>query len=787
MKLPLYVVPVLLIVFPALVQAATSEKRSAQEEGPVDFSRDIKPLLHRHCAECHGGVKSKGGLSLVTKARAFGETKSGELAITPGHPEKSELVARITSRDEDERMPPEEALSKTEIDLLTRWIAEGARWPEHWSWRKITRPAAPSVPNTGWIRSEIDRFVLSNLNAKKVKPSASAPPRILIRRLSLDLLGLLPEPDRVERFVSDFQGDPEKAWSNLVDEFLESPHFGERWARHWLDEARYADSAGYEKDSARADAYHFRDWVIRAMNEDMPFDQFTIRQIAGDLLPGASTNDRVATKFHLMTQFNLEGGVDAEEDRTKRVIDRITTVGSVWLASTVECAQCHNHPYDPLTQADFYRLYAFFNNSDYAVTFAGERPKDADERIKKRQEKWLPVAKMIEQQVTNKNLATRLQGALGQMRRFDNDQGFTRVLSERSENRRKTYIFDRGNFQQPLTSEGEMHPGVPAMFNQVPDRQGKTANRLDLARWIVSPENPLTARAAVNKAWLHLFGAPLAGSPRDFGMSGLAPAHPELLDWLAHFFVHDGKWSRKAMIREIVSSAAYRQSSAARPELADVDPGNEWFARQNRFRVEGEIVRDISLQAAGLLSRKIGGPSVFPPIPADVAALSYANNFKWKVSQGDDRFRRGMYTFFKRTAPDPNLTTFDCPDASMTSARRGASNTPLQALAALQNEVFLEAARAFAKRLLEEANLKSDESRIARAYALALSRQPISAERDALLELLEESRSFYEKETSQATELTADYRAASVSEVDCAAWITTIRVILNLDEFLSRA
>lgn len=773
--LPVFLLPVVAVAAP----------------GSVDFQRDVQPILAEHCASCHGGVKKKGGLSLATRSDAFADTKSGAPAIVEGDAEASELIVRLITEDEDDRMPPEEPLSDEEINVLKRWVSEGAKWPEHWSLKPVSNPAPPMVGQSDWARNAIDRFVLARLESESIKPSPEAGARTLLRRLSLDLIGLAPDSERSDVFAAAWEkagaAERERLYSEAVDELLNNPHFGERWGRHWLDEARYADSSGYEKDSTRADAFHYRDWVINSLNDDMPFDDFTIRQIAGDLLPDASIDDRVATQFHLMCQYNLEGGVDAEEDRTKRVADRVTTIGAVWLATTVECMSCHNHPYDPMSQRDFYRVYAFFNNTDPAPVFAGTPPKDAQKRMEERAKKWGPIADLIEQQVSNKNLATKLQGQLTQMRRYDNDKGFTRVLAERSKKRRVTYVFHRGSFLQPDKESGAVKPAVPAAFPQV-DAGGKAeASRLDFAKWLVAPENPLTSRVTANKVWMRLFGAPLVNSVRDFGMRGSVPSHPELLDWLAHHFMHDAKWSRKSLIRLIVHSAAYRQSSNARPDLAGRDPDNRLLARQARFRVEAEIVRDLFLQTSGLLSEKTGGPSVFPPLAADVAALSYANNFKWKTSPGEDRYRRGLYTFFNRTAPDPNLVAFDCPDASMTSPARSISNTPLQALTTLQNDVFHEAAQAFARRLLNDASLADDSARIKRAFALALGRPCDVDEKNALADLLAEARAYYAKQAEHAAKLIGPHRAGRASAADNAAWIATVRVILNLDEFMTRS
>lgn len=758
------------------------------------FVKDVQPIFMEHCVECHGGVKKKGGISFVAKEWAFQKGESGHPAIAPGDWKGSELALRVQSQDEDERMPPKKPLTSEEIAILQEWIQSGAEWSTLWSLEPVKKVEASDPGH------EIDGFIRKHLEANGLKPSPEADRATLIRRLSLDLTGLLPTPDEVDAFQKDTSSD---AYEKVVDRLLASPHFGERWGRHWLDEARYADSAGYEKDSARADSYRFRDWVISAINDDMPFDQFSIRQIAGDLLPNATRQDREATAFQLMTQFNLEGGVDAEEDRTKRVIDRVNTVGSVWMGISVGCSQCHDHPYDPFTQKEFYQLYAFFDNVDWTGIFVDDFPPDAEKRIIERHEKWTEIKDVIDRQVTEKNLATKLQGLLSRFRGEDNAWGFTRVVVERDANRRKTYLFERGNFLTPDVKAGPVSPGTPAVMPPLKPRPrfaSQTAaekkekapqkplppDRLDLANWLTDPAHPTVARVTVNKVWQHLFGEGICDRPDDFGSKGDSPSHPELLDWLARYFVEDTHWSRKKLIRKIVTSATYRQSSTARPEVAERDPGNRLLARQNRTRVEGEIIRDLYLQAGGLLSPKVGGPSVFPPIPDDVASLSYANNFQWKESTGEDRYRRGMYTFYKRTAPDPNLVMFDCPDASVTNQKRNVSNTPLQALATLQNQVFLEAARSMARNLLAGGE-KEAAARLAKAFSLTLNRKPDAEEIKTLTQLLQESRQWYGSHPEASKELIGKDSDGKEKQDELAAWIIACRVLLNTDEFITRS
>lgn len=515
--------------------------------------------------------------------------------------------------------------------------------------------------------------------------------------------------------------------------------------------------------------------------------EFTIKQIAGDLLPDRTDDDLIATKLHLQTQFNLEGGVDSEEDRTKRIIDRVSTVGTVWLASTIGCCQCHDHPYDPFSQREFYEMVAFFNNADFTADFFGNEPPKAGKLREERRAKVKTLAELLRKQLRDKSLSNTLQNLWMDLRKFDNEHGLVRFLRERIEDRRTTYTLRRGDFLRPLAEEGALTPNTPATFPPIKSR-GDLPDRLDLAYWLVSPENPLVARVAVNKVWMHLFGNPLVRSPGDYGSRGMAPKHAELLDWLAHWYLHDAQWSRKALIRLIVQSETYKQSSATRPELIEIDPDNELLARQNRFRVEAEILRDIALQTSGLLSKKMGGPCVFPPLPAIVALQTYAGQNKYKVSDGEDRYRRGLYTFFRRTAIDPNLVTFDCPDSSAAKPQRDSTNNALQALALLQNEVFHEAAQSFARRLLELSltDGASDRARLKQGYLVTLGREPEDTEITPLESLLQEARKFYGENENEAKKLIGNHAVADTDVVENAAWVATARILLNLDEFVTR-
>lgn len=688
------------------------------EQPPVDFSRDVQPLLARHCFACHGPDEGsrETGLRLDVRLAAIAELDSGSTAIVPGQPEASELVARVAAEDADLRMPPGEhgaILSPEQVDLLRRWIAAGAAYDNHWSFRPVTRPEPPAVKNESWVRNPIDRFVLACLEREGLAPAPEASRATLLRRLSLDLTGLPPTPAVIAAFVAD---QSPQAYDRAVERLLASPHFGERWGRHWLDVAHYADSDGYLNDDLRPNAWRYRDWVIDAVNRDLPFDRFTTEQLAGDLLPDATASERTATGFLRNTLRNIEAGVDLEEYRNKEVVDRVSTIGAGWLGLTLGCAECHSHKYDPISHREFYQLFAFFNETD-----------DVE----------LPESKAM---------AVAQRGEL-----------------------RKSFVHLRGDYRQ----QGELaEPGTPAVLPSLTSR-GERADRLDLAHWLTDPANPLTPRVTANQWWLHLFGRGLVPTVDNFGVGGEAPSHPELLDWLAAELIQRG-WSRKEMIRLIVSSATYRQSSAGSDELERRDPLNVLLARQSRLRLEAEAVRDAALAASGLLDRRIGGPGVCPPQPDYVASIS--RNVKWEVSQAPDLYRRGMYILFRRATPYPMLLTFDAPDSTVACTRRERSNSPLQALTLLNDPVFFECAQTLGRRLASQPERTVDE-RIAEAVRLCVGRDPQPAE-------LQRIRTLFKNQLADPT-ATAD-AATNESPADEAAWIIVARVLMNLDEFITR-
>lgn len=590
------------------------------------------------------------------------------------------------------------------------FAGEPAAPSDHWSFQHPLRRAAPHVENAVWAKNPIDAFVLSQLESAGIPPAAEASGPMLVRRVYLDLVGLPPTAEQIQAFLADPAGD---AYERLVERLLASPHFGERWGRHWLDLARYADSNGFDNDEPRPEAWRWRDWLIGALNRDLPFDEFTMLQLAGDLLPDAAFPGQLATGFHRNTPNNTEGGVDREEFRVRTVADWVDTTGAVWLGLTVGCAQCHSHKYDPLSQREYFGLFAFFNNVDEAQA--------------------------------------EIPGG-----------GQAAVLA-RAATPRETRIHRRGNFLDP----GEpTSPGTPAILHSFTPRDPAQPDRLDLAHWLFDPANPLTARVAANRIWQHLFGRGLVATVDDFGTQGERPSHPELLDWLANDLI-DGGWSQKRLIRRIVSSATYRQTSA-RVDLNDRDPENRLLARQSRFRVEGEILRDLALASAGLLSPRIGGPS-YAAIEADQNAGSLQQQ------------RRGMYLFVQRALPDPILSTFDLPDSHVACTRRDQSNTPLQALVTLNDPFFFRCARGLGLRIVRDRPTADVGERIDHAMRVCLARPPDETELARLRLLYDDQLAICRQLPDSATTL-----VGNESLPEAAAWIGVARVLLNLDEFMTR-
>lgn len=801
-----------------LIGFATSLTLCRADE--VSFTRDIRPILSGRCFKCHGPDENSREADLRLDQR---QVAIDFEAIVPGAPDESSLLERVTTDDPELRMPPGgDPLSKKQIKALRSWIKAGAKYEQHWAYQKPKAVAPPQISH-GWPRTNpIDNFVQARLSEEGLQPSPPAEPAVLLRRLSLDLVGL---PPTVEQIMAFEQDPSDRNYEAAVDRLLQSKHFGEKWALHWLDLARYADSNGYQHDDLRT-MWPYRDWVINALNRDLPFDDFTIEQLAGDLLPNPTRDQLIATGFHRNVPTNFSGGSKVRELRADVLHDRVSTTGQVWLGMTMECCQCHDHKYDPISQTDYYELYAYFNQSVTEVALRGPgmfrkkfigadlpvvaSPEDAA-RVKAISEQIQREAAAL-QEARPHALAEQAKweeefkasGRAGEipwerfsshLRRGDRflntppdrrtgdekakveallfyDHRFTGPY-EKAIDRLKavrdklvartmvmkdspqpipTHIFLRGDYKSP----GErVSPGVPDVMHSLDPSLPQ--NRLGLARWLVHPENPLTARVTVNRFWAEIFGRGIVTTLEDFGMQSTPPTHPELLDWLALEFVRN-KWSMKQLIKTIVMSSTYRQSSAAPSAKTSKDPVNQWLARGPRFRLSGELIRDNVLAVSGLLSNKIGGPPVYPPQPDGLwKEISGADVTTYPTSQGEDRYRRGLYTFLRRGNPNPMVLNFDGSNRSSCTIKRGRSNTPVQALNLLNAETFVEAAHAFAE-WIEQAEGDTEKKVIA-AFRRAVARRPSEAEAAALVRL---------------------YRKHS-------EWFGVAQVILNLDETMTKS
>jgi mono/diheme cytochrome c family protein len=1020
----------ILLILAAVLWPAAWSNLPAAPAATVDFRRDIEPIFVKRCSECHGPDKQRNNLRLDVKAEAFKGGKSGKPAILPGNSAESEIIVRVTSSDPDEVMPSKgERLTAEQIAALRAWIDQGAAWPDsdprkHWAFLKPVRPKIPAVKNHRWPRNDVDRFILARLEREGLTPMPEADRATLIRRLSFDLIGLPPTIPEVDDFVRDRS---EGAYEKVVDRLLASPHYGEQIARWWLDLARYADSNGYQVDLARS-MWPYRDWVIHAFNDNMPFDRFTIEQLAGDLLPNATLAQKIATGFNRNSKTNDEGGGDDEEYRTKAVKDRVATTATTWLGLTVMCAECHSHKYDPISQEDYYRFYAFFNNttdrgnstapsiavppppvqhkvqylhdrlSELQQELAGAEANLPDEqsqwerRVRRKTNVWTTLkltnavstggatftnlpdqsilatgvnpiydTYLVEAETDLENISAVLlevlpdpslpkggPGRWGQTGNFILDElaltaapksgepsapinlffsrafadweqhhyraehavdrnpktgwaiapkfgqrhfliaelkkplGFktgtglvfkfdsyhgnshtigrlrlsvsaetdpavlwplpeevardlaipsaertaeqqrqlaahyravsptirrierdvfrlnareaelastkyaTLVMQERDEPR-ATYVHVRGNF---LEEGKQVTPGPPALFPPLPEDQ--PANRLALARWLVTEDNPLTARVTVNRLWERFFGTGIVKTSEDFGKQGELPSHPELLDWLATEFVKSG-WDLRAMQKLLVMSATYRQSAVADGSSLERDPFNRLLSRGPRFRLDGEMIRDQALTVSGLLNPELGGPSVHPvQIPNLWKEIGFLRPEigmdEWPTSEGPDLYRRAVYTFWRRVCTYPTFATFDAPSRDVCISRRPRTNTPLQALAALNEPTLLEAARAFAGRILVEGGTHPSQQ-VEFAFRACLAREPSRAERERLLGFFEQQLKGFEGDpgaTEALLQVGATGRTDPLDAPRLAAWMMVANVLLNLDETLTK-
>ncbi|WP_162342334.1 DUF1553 domain-containing protein [Cyclobacterium salsum] len=891
------------------------------KDDPISYNRDIRPIINQKCISCHGGVKQSGGFSLLFESDAKMPTESGKPAIIPGDADASEMLTRLQHPDPEMRMPlGKNPLSETEIELIKKWINQGAKWEKHWAYiPPETDIPLPSIPGEPEARNEIDHFVFSKLSEMELAPNPPAPREILLRRLALDITGIPPTLKEYEAFLKDTS--PE-AYEKTVDRLLDSPHFGEKWASFWLDLARYADSKGYEKDLHR-EIWKYRDWLIEAFNQDMPFDEFTVKQLAGDLLPEPTENDLLATAFHRNTMANDEGGTNDEEFRVAAVMERVGTTFEVWQGTTMACVQCHSHPYDPIRHEDFYKSMAFFNNTRDKDLY-NEQPKvftyeptekatvqqllswindqlEPEDQLPEVSEAFLHRQKetllynlghrrveaeefqdksrfielvghdqasiwqvqdsswvMYEQvdlteveaislgyaSLTGAKVEIRLDSMLGTKigegtfgvtangfpgNRPEQWQTLT-VPIQPTEGKRDVYYYFKkdGIFAQDLVrvdwlyyqekspeidrysaeirakidSLQEIDPVQTPILGELPDGQKRTTtvfergdwrsrgkkvpagipeimgtidetnpNRLDFAQWLVSKENPLTARVMVNRIWEQLFGFGLVESMEDFGSQGIPPTHPELLDWMAVTFREDLNWSVKSLIKKIVMSSTYRQHSAVSDEKQNKDPYNKYLSRGSRTRLPAETIRDQALAISGLLNPETHGPSVMPYQPEHI--ISFGGKF-WNESEGEDAYRRAVYTYWKRTHPYPSMVTFDNPSREVCTSRRIRTNTPLQSLVLLNDPVYLEAATAWAQKILDE-HEKDIKTGIEKNLQLITAKAPEKEKVRVLHQLYQESLAYYQQEGADLDE-----------DPELAAMRLVSNAMLNLDEFVTR-
>ena len=766
-----------LYVLTAIFVFGATSHLAAQDAVEIDFSRDIRPILSDTCYRCHGPDEEQlqADLRLDSRENVFAD-RDGYSILAAGDLKKSELWNRISSDDPDVKMPPEDAprqLTAQQRDLIKRWIQQGANWQDHWSFEPIADVALPKTSSPAWTRTAIDNFILKQLDQAGLTPASIASKETLIRRVTLDLTGLPPTQAEVDTFLADQSPD---AYERLVDRLLESPRYGERQALAWLDAARFADTSGYQTDGIRHQ-WRWREWVIDSFNTNKPFNEFTIEQLAGDLIPDATPDQLLATGFNRNHRANSEGGIVFEEYLVEYAVDRVDTTATVWLGLTMQCARCHDHKYDPISQVEYYRLFAFFNNADEPRI---EAP--TNEILFQRENIKIKI-KTLEsklRELNKNNQRKSLEAEIANLKNTQPKAPTTLVMAKRKQPR-ITRRFIQGDFTMPAE---EVQPGTPAILHALSNQR---KDRLGFAQWVANQNNPLLARVAVNRMWQHLFGKGIVQTENDFGSQGIPPTHPKLLDWLSVEFMENG-WSQKNILRLLVNSATYKQASFRKKKI-EKDPTNKWLARQSRLRLDAELVRDVALNASGLLSPKMGGPGVFPPQPDGCMDLGQHRK-TWSSSKGEDRYRRAVYTYRWRNTPHPALKVFDAPDGLSACTRRIRSNTPLQALTMMNDPAFIELAILLSKRLIAEASTTTE--RICLGFQLCLNRNPNSEELHLLTELVEQQSKEFTKNVNESkalVELATAINKNSKSienNAEFSAWTMAARVLLNLDETITR-
>jgi hypothetical protein len=760
--------PILCLLFLPAAQLGMLLQLSAGEI--LDFNRDVQPILAGHCIECHGpdAAARKGDLRL-DRGDGLADDRGGYRILVPGKPEASELIARITHADPEERMPPadfgkKEPLQPEEIEILKRWIAEGAKYERHWAFMTPVKRALPEA--AGWGHNVIDYLVHARMKAVEMQPQSPASKERIIRRVSLDLTGLPPTLAELEDFLRDGSGD---AYEKVVDRLLKSPRFGERWAVWWLDGAHYGDSHGYDNDLENSQ-WPWRNWVIDAFNANKRFDEFTIEQLAGDLLPNATEDQILATAFNRNHRIQTEGGAIDEEWRTEYVIDRVETMGSVWMGLTLNCARCHDHKYDPVSQKEFFQLFALFDNLD-EKGFIDNLRGAAEPRIRYREEEFAQRTQAVEERYQDKEREE-------EMKKLDEQYPHVMIMRE-MERPRPAFILQRGQYDAPGE---EVKAALPQAFSPIPEG---AVTRLDLARWLVDGRHPLTGRVVVNRLWEQLFGQGLVKSSENLGTQADWPSHPELLDWLAVDFVESG-WDMKRLLKKMVMSATYRQSPVVDAGRLSKDPDNRLLSRGPRERLAAEMVRDQALFVSGLFVEKLGGPSWWVYQPEGLwKEVDKRGTFA--QDRGEKLYRRSLYSRIRKTVAPPSMLLFDMPSREMCTVKRTHTNTPLQALALMNEVTYVEAAKKFAERMMKAGG--SAQERIAWGFSCATLREASPEELEVLLAGFERRLARYREDPKSAEQLLihGDSKVADGADrVELAALTTVANVILNLDELINK-
>jgi hypothetical protein len=746
-----------------------TEKETAHIPDKISYNFDIRPILSDKCFSCHGpdGNKREAGLRLDIEENAFEALKEnpGAHALVSGKPNLSEAFLRITTKDTMLMMPPPSSnlkLSSHEINLIEKWIKQGAKYETHWSFLQPQKTKLPETDDSDWVKNEIDYFILSKMEQKGLSPNPEANKEFLLKRLSLDLTGLPPSIDLMDAFLSD---KSHSAYEKVVDKLLKNPAYGEKMALHWLDVARYADSHGFQDDSYRSQ-WPWRDWVIHSFNNNLPYDKFITYQLAGDLIPNASKEQILATGFNRNHKITEEGGVVDEEYRVSYVIDRTNTFSKALIGVTMECAQCHDHKYDPFSQKNYYQLYSFFNNvKEVGIesTVGGPETYAKKPMMEISDDEINKILKFINKTDTNKLIVS--------------------VMGDR-DTLRKTFILDRGAYDAP---GAEVYAGTPESILSFDPKYPK--NRLGLAQWLFDKRNPLTSRVFVNQLWNEIFGRGIVKTAGDFGMQGELPTHPELLDWLAVDFMNNG-WDMKRLLKQIVMSATYRQSAVITSEKLKKDPENVFLSRAPRYRIKAELVRDLVLSSSGLLVKTIGGPSVKPYQPQGLwenASSGRGILRNYKQDHGNDLYRRGMYTFIKRTVPPPVMGIFDASNRDQCEVNRLKTNTPLQALIMMNDPTVLEASRVLAAKI-EQQPLQIKE-KVIKSFRLIVCRKPTEKEIEVLSAYYSDQLGIFKNQQKRAESLLSigEYPLPqNLNKSSVAAWMQVISALYNLEETITK-